>query len=116
MDASHLVALLRQHAVESVGAMLGTSKHQQGAHCFPPQQMQEQITFQMGWHRKKALLNSSNRRAAAPHLHHLRVALQRSRQLSNFGWQGGGKQQGLTLSRTKSHDAATFWQEPQLHH
>ena len=106
VDASYLVTLLLEHAVEPVGAMLRASKHQQRAHRLPTQKMQEQITFQMRWHRKKALLNSHNGRATAPHLHELWITLERSRQLANLGWQRGRKQQGLTLSGNESHYAA----------
>ena len=96
--------------------MLSTGEYEQRAHRLPTQEMQEQIAFQMGRHRKQALLNSHNRRAAAPHLHELWIALERSRQLTNLRWQRGRKQQGLTLSGNESHDAANVWQEPHVHH
>src|SRR4030095_7387898 len=116
MDASHLVTLLLQYAVEPVGTMLSTGEYQQRAHRLPTQEMQEQIAFQMGWHRKQALLHSHNGRAAAPHLHELWITLERSRQLANFRWQRGRKQQGLTLSGSESHDAANVWQKSHVHH
>src|SRR5207237_788886 len=111
-----LVPLLLQHSVEPVGAMLRARKHQQRAHCFPSQEVQQKITLQMRRYRKEALLNSCNSRAAAPYFNHLRVALERFCELANLGWQGGRKQQGLTLSRNKSHDASNVWQEPHVHH
>src|SRR5262245_14008974 len=66
VDASYLVTLFLEHAVEPVGAMLRASKHQQRAHCFSTQEMQQEIALQMGRHRKQALLNSDRWRDASP--------------------------------------------------
>src|SRR5262245_61847713 len=78
--------------------------------------MQEQITFQMWRHRKKALVDSGRRRTAAFHFHELRVALDGSRQLANLGRQRGRKQQSLTLFGNKAHDTANVGQKSHIHH